>query len=780
MGEEPTRGKILKDMDVHTPEIGKHTVLLVGQTPPPWHGQAVATKILFDHDWPEYEVPRLRLDYSDDLDDVGRFQFKKLYRLYRLIIATRELLSSSKGSILFYPPASARWIPFIRDVFFLILVRGKASKTVFIFHASGLADFTRRNPMTRWLADLAYGNADMALEVAEEKVSPHETFESKAFQWCPCGIEAPAMVRHPREPGTAVEILFVGSLQEGKGILEILKTAEILLRSPLQKNFHIRIVGRWMDTEFKRRALAMHANFGLQDVVTFPGQLTGNAKWDSYRDSDIFFFPSHYHSEASPLVLMEALAAGLPVVTTAWNGIPALMKGCPTAILLPVKSPDLFAEAIVRLAGDDAKRERAASASRKFYDDNFRPECFVERVSGALKVVADSLPPRRSDAGADNGGNSGGKLNLAVYLADQNPGYDRSMGISRMSEVVLGTMAKQDDLSLHIVSSRTSQQGPSEGATLQILPWSTRSKLARVVTDHLHPVLSWLRSPADVWYFPKGFLPRFGLINAPVVVTVHDTIIQHYWDNYPGWRKSSEYSYWAQMLKSTLTQADGIFTVSENSKQQILAFMDRHGIAEKEILVTYEPCIYEKFPQPTEVTKEDYAVHLASREPHKRTEDLIRWWAGEAERHSALPQLHLIGLAPEAVSTMVRENGIFIELPFLSDESLRDVVSHAKALILPSEIEGFGLPAIEAYYLGTPVCFNLGTSIEEILSDATSAGGFTLDDMDSLRNALKEVLAMRSDEIHHIGMNLRKRYASERIVGRMVDGFRKVAESGGF
>ena len=35
-------------------------VLLIGQTPPPWHGQAVATQILFDADWPGFEVHRLR------------------------------------------------------------------------------------------------------------------------------------------------------------------------------------------------------------------------------------------------------------------------------------------------------------------------------------------------------------------------------------------------------------------------------------------------------------------------------------------------------------------------------------------------------------------------------------------------------------------------------------------------------------------------------------------------------------------------------------------------
>lgn len=55
-------------------EVLKIALLIVGQTPPPWHGQAVATKMLFDHDWGMREVTTLRLAYSDEMHSVGRFE----------------------------------------------------------------------------------------------------------------------------------------------------------------------------------------------------------------------------------------------------------------------------------------------------------------------------------------------------------------------------------------------------------------------------------------------------------------------------------------------------------------------------------------------------------------------------------------------------------------------------------------------------------------------------------------------------------------------------------
>jgi glycosyltransferase involved in cell wall biosynthesis len=743
----------------------KPTLTILGQTPPPWHGQAVATQILFDHDWPDFDGEFVRMDYSEDMDEVGRFQFRKIGRLLRLIIATRRSLSRGPESILLYPPASAKWIPFLRDVFFLACVRGKAAKTVFIFHASGLAAFAKAGSVRSWLAEIAYHGADMALEVAEEAVAPHEVFHAKRHKWCPCGIEVPQLPRERRAPGAPLKVLFVGSLQEGKGVLEILKTAAHLKESGHADRFRFEIVGSWMDEDFNSQAFAMQRELGLEEMILFPGQLTGDDKWEAYRKADVFFFPSHYPSEASPIVLMEALGSGLPVVTTAWNGIPALMKGCPTATLLPVKSPAEYAGALLGHAAKTDTPEEVSRQSREFYRAHFLPERFVERVNRAFHEVA---PVQTGKATEE-------PLRVSVYLADQNPGQDRSLGISRMSKVVLEGMTERDDIRLQVITSRSSQRGPESAAHVQTLPWSTRSRPTRLFTDHLHPLVTKHASETDIWYFPKGFLPAIKPHGKPSVVTVHDTIIQHHADHYPHWRKKPEYAYWSLILRHTLRHADVVLTVSEHSRAMILAFMARHKLPEREITVTYEPCCYEGFEQPHEPPKGDHVLHLASREPHKRSHDLIRWWAARARLDGSLPVLELVGNIPSESWDIVASNSCFRRRPFLDDEELRNTITQARALILPSEIEGFGLPAIEAYYLGTPVCFTKGTSIEEILGQSTSTGGFELDAPESLWPALEEVLAMPAEEIRRIGLELRVRFKAEKIVGRMVEAFRKIA-----
>lgn len=413
--------------------------------------------------------------------------------------------------------------------------------------------------------------------------------------------------------------------------------------------------------------------------------------------------------------------------------------------------------------GEESGKQKAESGTR-----NANPSS-----SFAQTKSADRAGPALPSSGFKIQ-NSKSKIKITAYLADQNPGYDRSFGISRMSQVVLKALQADGQVKIATISSRTSQQAPDSVDSARILPWGTRGKWVRLLTDHFHPLFGNNGSSADLHYFPKGYLPLLERWCRPSVVTIHDTIIQYDDDHYPQWRNSWEYVYWAMMLKHTLRRADLLLTVSESSKRQIQAFMDRHGIARKDITVTYEPCLYESIPQPLAEAKENYVIHLASCEPHKRTAHLIRWWHKAESQGLALPMLHLVGSVPPEVLPLLTRSRTIVKQPFLAEAALQAAYRAARALILPSEIEGFGLPALEAYYLGTPVCFVKNTSVEEILGVATRKGGFALESAASLFDALDEVMAMSPAEIHHCGLQLREAYAASKVAAKIVAGFRQV------
>ena len=81
-------------------------VLVVGQTPPPVHGQAVAIQALVDGPLDGVEVTFLRMHFSHTSDEIGRFGLRKVTHLASLVGRSLLALGRDRELILYYPPGS--------------------------------------------------------------------------------------------------------------------------------------------------------------------------------------------------------------------------------------------------------------------------------------------------------------------------------------------------------------------------------------------------------------------------------------------------------------------------------------------------------------------------------------------------------------------------------------------------------------------------------------------------------------------------------------------------
>lgn len=565
--------------------------------------------------------------------------------------------------------------------------------------------------------------------------------------------------------------LFLGRLVSEKGVLNLVEAWEILEEQLGAACPRLVIAGTGPEED----RLMVRAE-RLKNVSCV-GFVAGEQKQDLLKHCRALLVPSIWW-EPLGLTAYEAYAAGRPVIAARSGALQeTVADGLTGWSHAPGDPADLARVIIAAEYAGASEREARGRAGRSWLKEHASPGAWRSQLLDLCdELVAAGEQKRRTAGRIPPPKAVPHLLKVTTYLADQNPGHDRSFGISRMSQVVLGALQKTGEVSVETITSKTSQQ-PPESISTRLLPWGTRNKMIRLLTDHLHPLFERGDSSCGIYYFPKGYLPWASHFARPSAVTIHDTIIQYDEDHYPKWRKSKDYAYWAWMLKHTLRKADLVLTVSESSKEQILRFMKRHGIPDKKITVTYEPCLYEEIPQPVTPVKNDYVVHLSSREPHKRTAQLVRWWIDAERQGRILPTLHLIGTLPAESVPLVAGAKTLFKRPFLEDSELREAYTAARALILPSEIEGFGLPALEAYYLGTPVCHVEGTSVGEVLSVATSKGRFSLDQPESLFAALDEVMAMSPDEIYQCGIALREAYAADKVANRMVEAFRKLGSS---
>jgi glycosyltransferase involved in cell wall biosynthesis len=249
----------------------------------------------------------------------------------------------------------------------------------------------------------------------------------------------------------------------------------------------------------------------------------------------------------------------------------------------------------------------------------------------------------------------------------------------------------------------------------------------------------------DIWHYPKGFLPLLSQPRGPVIGTVNDVILQFYADHYPAARSQLAYRYWLGMLRRSIPRFSHILTISQFSKKRIEEFCERHKLRCPPISVTYLARQWNRGPGPFP-SKDDFVLHLASKEPHKRTATLLRFWHALASKRTDLPALHLVGQLNAESQELLRSVANVQIFTRQTEEELKGEFLRARALIFPSEIEGFGLPALEAYEMRTPVVFAAGTPVREIFGP-DSPGEFDLNSLESFEDALDAVISLDSRRI---------------------------------
>jgi len=360
---------------------GPVDILMVGQKPPPYHGQAVVTGLLFDHDWPGMNIKHLYMEYSGSIKDVGKQSVTKVFHMMGLIIKTWMICITRRPKVLYYLPASPRKIPIIRDIIYLKMTRWLFPGTIFHYHAGGLGEFLDNES---WLAKLgrkAYDDAVVSVELCDIGVSPGTLFNARRTTIVPNGLDVGVMPR-TRPDDAVFHILFMGAVREGKGVLELIETARIIKSRGYDCEFQV--VGSWYPTQFESEVRKKLDEYGLKDNFEFSGSLNGDDKWHAYANADAFCLPSHYESENFPLVLIEAMALKLPIVTTKWRGIPQLVSD--TAILCDIKSPGQYADAIISYIDDESLRSEKKQLAHDRYQSFYTHGHFIKRMEDVFAI----------------------------------------------------------------------------------------------------------------------------------------------------------------------------------------------------------------------------------------------------------------------------------------------------------------------------------------------------------------------------------------------------------
>jgi glycosyltransferase involved in cell wall biosynthesis len=246
------------------------------------------------------------------------------------------------------------------------------------------------------------------------------------------------------------------------------------------------------------------------------------------------------------------------------------------------------------------------------------------------------------------------------------------------------------------------------------------------ITEQISLPLAVKRAHVDLFHAPHYVLPA--LTPGRSVVTIHDCIHLMF----PEYLKHRlGYAYARASMWTAAHKSDRIFTVSEQSKRDILKFFN---VPPDKVVVTPN-AIDDRFNEPPSAQRvqeireryqlsQAYILYVGNIKPHKNLERLIE--AFQYVRSQGRQELELLLIGDEisklqSLRRAVHKHGLHRYVRFhgfVPDDTLAVLYRLASVFVFPSLYEGFGLPPLEAMACGTPVVTSNVSSLPEVVGDA--------------------------------------------------------------
>lgn len=175
-----------------------------------------------------------------------------------------------------------------------------------------------------------------------------------------------------------IRLLFVGRICPEKAPDDAIKAIGILYGKAGNRDIELDIIGTG-EEKYINDLKELVARFTLESHISFLGRLEPNETFNLYSAYDALLFPSRWE-EPLGVVVLEAMAQGLPVIATDRGGIPEIITDGLNGLLVPANNPDKLAEAISRLSQEDGLPLRLKTAALKTIREQFTLEQIVDQI----------------------------------------------------------------------------------------------------------------------------------------------------------------------------------------------------------------------------------------------------------------------------------------------------------------------------------------------------------------------------------------------------------------
>jgi glycosyltransferase involved in cell wall biosynthesis len=371
-------------MAVQGAKYRRATLLVVGPLPPPYHGVSAATANLLNSSLRDF-FHVVHLDIADrrSLANVANLDLGNIWLAIRHGVQFSYLLVAKRPQLV-YIPISEGALGFLRDSLFLVPARLARRAVVIHLHAGAFDRFYRNaNAALRWLIRFCLKKVNRAVVLGDALRSLFSGIISQdRVRVVPNGVPGEPHMEYP--VAAALEqrkfrVLFMGNLWQSKGFMDFIHAAPLVQETVADVEFLLMGDDSFAGAENAKQWVRDHS---LANTVRFLGVREGEEKTNILKQSDVLVFPSR-GSEGQPLVLLEAMAAGVPIVATR-HATAEQTLGNEGALFIRPQDPADLAQKVITLLRDPNLRRSIATRNRVRWKTSFTLEKFAANLETVL------------------------------------------------------------------------------------------------------------------------------------------------------------------------------------------------------------------------------------------------------------------------------------------------------------------------------------------------------------------------------------------------------------
>jgi glycosyltransferase involved in cell wall biosynthesis len=420
-------------------------LLVFAHTPPPHHGQSYMVQLMLNGFGGDkrrrkhlntdsfkartesdggYNIDcyHVNVQLSQKLEDIGDMRAGKFILLLGYCVQAIWFRFRYGVKTFYYIPAPGKPSALYRDWLVMLLCRPFFSKVILHWHAAGLAKWleTVAQSRTRALTYRFLKQVDLSIVLSRFNRADAEKIFSRNITVVSNGVPDPCTdfdkallprrrarfaarkkllsgkpleeqdLRDTGENPSVVRVLYLAHCTRDKGLFDTLSGMALANQRLKERHFPVSlrlvVAGTFVSEQEREEFDRICAVPEMKDLVHYEGFVSGDKKTQLLREADLFCFPTCYENENQPVNLIEAMAFGLPILTTRWRSLPELFP-IDYPGLVDIRSPEQVANVMPALMTGEA-----GDGFREIFLRHYTIEKYLSGLAEAFKRIDSASP----------------------------------------------------------------------------------------------------------------------------------------------------------------------------------------------------------------------------------------------------------------------------------------------------------------------------------------------------------------------------------------------------